>query len=396
TLVFDTIAFDPYSLGSRAAGFDFDAEGLNRLVARNIETLKGFAIAWTRAAPDDPDAQESLANVLESAGKIGGAAPSALNSIRAARQADANTSTDDGAGFFRKVRLANTNVRLLLKLSRFSEARILADSAVSWKAPSALDDSLVRNTDGLLSGLLALTGKARRVIALEQKYAADYPVRLSSGETLKLPGDLGAEVLRLSTYSAFGSPRDSIVALDARIRENLESLVPSSKLAEFRVAVLQRPLSLSLDVIGTKSLASLGPSDDPFISAVRAVDAGNRRLARKLADSLAVFRAVNAPGEVTMDVVLQEAWLRAAIGDSSIATRSLDRALRGLSRAPTNLLEGAELSTALVRAMLMRSDLAAATGDDVTHKKWSAAVRELWTNADPHVRARAQNIARSK
>jgi hypothetical protein len=163
-------------------------------------------------------------------------------------------------------------------------------------------------------------------------------------------------------------------------------VVPSSQIDGFRGAVLRRPLTLSLDVTGPKPVASLGPSSDPFITAVRAVDAGQLREARKLADSLAAFRSGTAAGEITMDVVFQEAWLHMAIGDNAGAMQSLDRALNGLSRAPANLLDGSEMATALVRAMMMRATLAAKAGDDATRRKWAGAARELWRDADPEVK----------
>jgi hypothetical protein len=234
---------------------------------------------------------------------------------------------------------------------------------------------------------LSITGRLKEEIPLSQKYRSDYIVRLPSGETRKLTGEVGPDLLALLSYAAFGAPKDSIIALDARIRTRLESVVPASQLSDFKAAVLRRPLSLALDVIGTKPLASLGPSPDPFISAVRAVDAGQTGLAKKFADSLAAFRAGTAAGEVTMDVVFQEAWLRSVIGDTQGAARSLDRALRGLSRAPSNLLDGSELATALVRAMMLRAKLAAQAGDKATNQLWFNAARELWSNADPEVKA---------
>ena len=122
-----------------------------------------------------------------------------------------------------------------------------------------------------------------------------------------------------------------------------------------------------------------------FARAVSALDAGNRSRARSLSDSLAAFRTGMAPGEITMDVVLQEAWLRATLGDREGAAQSLDRALRGLSRAPANLLKGAALATALVRAMKLRAQLARDAGDTAAEQRWLEAANELWKGADPEL-----------
>ncbi len=384
-LVADTIVFEPQLIGSNGAPFTTDTERLDRFVVRNLEKLRKYAGDWARTSPDDADAQEALASVLESVGKIGGDA-SAIESIRAARVAELSASRTDGEKFYQRLRLASTNTRLLLKLGRFADARILAESASTWREPAQMNDTIASNIDNLRTGLLALTGKLAKEIEIEQKYRDERVVRLPSGEIRKLPAEIGSDVLKLASYTAFGGPKDSIIALDSRIRSNLESVVPASQLDGFRGAVLRRPLTFGLDVTGPKPVASLGPSSDPFISAVRAVDAGQLREARKLADSLAAFRSGTAAGEITMDVVFQEAWLHTAIGDDVGAARSLDRALNGLSRAPANLLEGSEIATALVRAMMLRAKLAATMGDEATRRKWAAAARELWKNADPEVK----------
>jgi serine/threonine protein kinase len=381
----DTIVFEPQLIGGNGAPFTTDVERLDRFVVRNLEKQRKYSADWARTSPADPDAQETLSGVLESVGKIGGDA-SAIQAIRAARAAGPSASKTEGERFYQRLRLASTETRLLLKLGQFARARVLAESASVWKEPASLNDTISSNIDGLRTGLFAVTGKLAKKIEIAEKYRDAYDVRLPSGEIRKLPAEIGSDVLRLASYTAFGGPKDSIIALDSRIRSNLESVVPSSQIDGFRGAVLRRPLTLSLDVTGPKPVASLGPSSDPFITAVRAVDAGQLREARKLADSLAAFRSGTAAGEITMDVVFQEAWLHMAIGDNAGAMQSLDRALNGLSRAPANLLDGSEMATALVRAMMMRATLAAKAGDEATRRKWAGAARELWRDADPEVK----------
>jgi serine/threonine protein kinase len=394
-LVGDTVVFAPVLLAGNGAPLSSDVAGFDRLAAKNLEKLRKYATAWVRASPDDPDAQESLATALEFVGKIGGNGTTAISSIRAARLSLEQREEDKAAAFYDRFRLASTNVRLMLKLGQYHAARLLADSALAWDQPSALNDTISVHVDALRSGFFAITGRLQKTIDLDQKYATDYPVRIPSGETRKLPADIGSDAMKLIAYAEFGAPRDSIIAVDARIRSNLQSVIGAAQVADYERAILRRPLSECLDVTGTKLLASLGPSSDPFISAVRAVDAGQLGVARKLADSLAAFRSGTAAGEITMDVVLQEAWLRTAIGDSSGAAVLLDRALKGISRAPANLLEEAELGTALVRAMLMRANLAAKAGDTATQAVWLNAAKELWTNADPALKSMIAGAVRT-
>jgi hypothetical protein len=385
-LVGDTIAFDLQKVGG--GGFiEGDPKKLDRFVVRNLEKLRRYATKWAHTSPGDPAAQEALANALESVGQIAGPGESALESIKAARRAQISNDGDEGVAYYRRLRLANTNARLFLKVGNYRAAQLLADSAAAWAEPVIRVDTISSAVDDLRSGLFSITGHLYKEIALGQKYKSNDRVRLPSGELRNLTAEIGGDHLALQSYAAFGAPRDSIIALDARIRSNLESFYPAAQLNDFKIAALRRPLSFALDVVGPKPLASLGPSTDPFISSVRAVDAGQVGAARRFADSLTAFRSLTAAGEVTMDIVFQEAWLHTAIGDDAGAARALDRALKGMSRAPTNLLIGPVYPTAFVRAMMLRAKLAAKSGDKATNQLWLNAARELWSNADPEVKA---------
>lgn len=386
TLNSDTIAFEPVKLGGTGV-IEADPERLQRFITRNTEKLRALTTSWVRVAPRDPDAQEALGNVLEIVGVLEGSGASAVSSIQAARLAASPDGESAGNAFYRRLRLANTHTRLLLKLGQYRAARLLADSATSWNSPAELDDSVEFVVDNLNLGLLAMTGQLRRAVKIQEKYAGDFPIRLPSGEVRNLPGEIGADASRLATYAAFGCPADSIIAIEARIRRNLESAVASSDVDVFQAAVLRPILRYSVDVIGTHPLATLGPSSDPFINAVRAVDEGKLSEARKLSDQLGQIHSGAAAGEITMDVVLQEAWLRTAIGDTNGAARSLDRALRGLPRAPSNLLNRVEFASSLVRAMLLRASLAPTGEDAASADVWRSAARELWSNGDPEVKA---------
>ena len=394
TIAADTASFVPWPVPTNGEAMRSDPQGVTRHVERNLERLLKLSTAWTRAAPNDPDAAEMLASILESKGRLDANEGGAIASVRRARALPRAAETP-GNIFYRRLRLAATNARLFVKAHEFRSARILADSALDWSVPSDLDDDTHAKVVELRSGLCALTGRLSCVISGEQKYSAEYRVR-AAGETRKLSADLGADVMRLSAYTAFGAPTDSIMSHYRRIMSNLESFVPPAQLAAFRTAVLQRPLSLSVDVTGTAPLTSLGGNSGMFARAVAALDAGNRERARRLSDSLAAFRTGMAPGEITMDVVLQEAWLRATLGDKGGAAQSLDRALRGLSRAPVNLLKGATLATALVRSMKLRAELAEEAGDTATAQHWRQAVNELWRGGDREVVASISQANRAR
>jgi len=384
-LVADTLAYIPQPMvGGRP--LQVDPTRLDRAIASNLEKLQSVATSWVRVDPGNPTAQETLANILEARGQLDGSQSSALASIHAGRKVVEATSAEPDF-YYRKLRLASSNVRILIKLGRFAAAAALADSALGWNSSPASNASVDSDTRELQTGLLALTGHVSRVIPLDQQDAGIQRIQLSTGEERLLSADLGAEKLRLEDYAAFGVPRDSIIAISDRIWNNLESLVRTSDVNGYRVSILRRPLSLSMDATGTRPLGRLGPTGELITDAIAALDRGDRATARRLADSLEAFRAGSAPGELTMDAVFQDAWLWNALGDPEKAARSIDRALGGLARAPQNLLKDAIIPACLVRVMILRANLADAAGDAGTARRWRSAATDLWGRGDPEVRA---------
>jgi hypothetical protein len=56
--------------------------------------------------------------------------------------------------------------------------------------------------------------------------------------------------------------------------------------------------------------------------------------------------------------------------------------LSGLSRTPPGLLANYRLPAALVRVMILRSQLAKSVGDQSSAARWAAAARSLWGKGD--------------
>ena len=389
-LIADTLAYVPFQVVGTSGPSRAEPERIDRVISRNRDKLKALASDWTRADPNNPDAQETLARILEAGGQLDGPISSALASLTLARTAALrNTKGDDAS--LRRIRLASAQVRILLKLGRFAEAAAVADSALAVKA-SVREDSMQVEIDELRTGLLALTGRFHEAIAIDLKRAADLQVRLPSGELRKLTAELGEDVQRLRGYAAFGTPSDSILAIHERLSRNLEAFVPAAELPAVRDAILMQPMSLAVDAAGTAPLAGLRTQSGGFPGAVAAIHRGDRRMAQRIADSIAVVRSASAPGEITMDAVFQEAWLWNALGNPARAATSLDRALRGLSRSSPSLLRGATLAPVLVRVMIMRSNLARSGGDSVTARRWSEAASALWNRGDPAAREKLPQL----
>ena len=387
----DTLAYVPYPIATRGATTRVGAPNVDDVLARNLERLSTLSAEWVRAAPGDPSAHESRARVLEASGKLDGPNSSALADILLARRAARQSHETNNDKYLRDVRAGTTHVRLLVKLQRFPAARAVADSLLGLPALAALTDSAQDEVDGMLISLAALTGHPRRIIDIESRHASDYQVRLGSGAVRVLPPEVGADALKIGTYAAFGTPRDSIAAISARINSKLEALFPPSEVANVRSSILRRPLSLAAPAIGPVPAAELGESRDPFAEALRALARNDRQSARLLSDSIDALHSENAPSEITMDVVLQDAWLKSAIGNIDGAVATLDRALNGLSKAPSTLVGSSglpgELPAALVRAMLLRSALAEQKADTAASARWREAVKALWGGGDPEIQA---------
>lgn len=386
-LVSDTLAYDPVPIGDGAPLRARDLRGLDRAIVGNLARLRERALAWVDAAEDDADAHETLGLILESTGELSGEGSSALEQVARARKIAAAASDSTTASYMRTLRLGVSDVRLRLKLKRFAEAGSLADSILTWPEPGTRDSSSVL-ADQMVGALAALTGRVVRVRAIDRRYAAEYPVRMPSGLITTLPAEIGADANALFTHAAFGGPSDSITTISNRISLELAALFPKSDLPNLRSAVLRRPLSLAAPDVGPRMLASLGPTSDLFSNAVRGLANNDRRAARAYADSMTALHADYAPGEITMDAVLQLAWLLSELGDLSAASVLLDNAFRGLSKMPTSTLEEAPIAAALVRSMILRAELAVKQADQRTATEWSNAAAALWGRGDPEIRVR--------
>lgn len=383
-LVGDTLSFVPLQVGGDTPLRQNVAE-VDRAVARNIDKLKSLAISWTKAAPNDPEAHETLARMLETAGNFDGPSPNALQEIRTARNVAAAATESTGETFVRDLGLASTHVRLLLKVHRFDAAAAIADSAASWKSKVGLSDSLRAAADNLATGLFALTGHVQAVVETQRRHADEFILHSSSGESKRPPLEIAVDARNLESYTAFGAPRDSIIATVARLTQNINAVFAPGQVTEVRTSILTRPLNRAAPSIGVLRGLGLGPTNDMFANALAALAANDIRRAQSYANSMGALYAERAPGEVTMDAVLQYAWLRAQVGDSATAARFLDDALRGLSRAPPSMLQSAHIPAALVRAMILRSQLAKKAGDAEVAALWATAARQLWSKGDPVV-----------
>jgi hypothetical protein len=381
-LLSDTLAYIPFPISGKGAPWrTLDAASIDAALSRNRQRLRTLAEAWSRVAPGEPRAHELLASVLEAMGALEGDGNTALEQLRQARSLASSGSGSAAERYVAQLQVGSDQVRLYLHLSRFDQAGLLADSILSLRMP-VLDDSARVTATNLLTPLAALRGRALQVIDLNQKGVSTFPYLLPNNQVGTLPPAVVPDMHALSGYVEAGGSADTIRAIAARIDETLSSFVAAAQVDAVRKSALMRPLTLAAPVLGAKPLADLGPTLDPFGLALRAFARHDMPKTRRFLDSLAVLHADYAPGEITMDAVYGEAWLRAQIGDSVAASAMLDKALRGLPAALPSILGSSVVAFSLVRVMALRAEMAAQTGQTALAKKWAKAVIQLWGRGD--------------
>jgi hypothetical protein len=102
-------------------------------------------------------------------------------------------------------------------------------------------------------------------------------------------------------------------------------------------------------------------------------------------DAVRLATRRRGPALVSLDGTYLEAWLQAAIGDTARALSWLDVSLAHMRDLRPTLLDQRQAG-GLVRAMVLRADLASAAGDRAAARWWGNAVATLWQGADPELR----------
>lgn len=365
----DTLAFIPYPLKvfSTMSPPATRSEALDR----NARNIFEFATSWTRADPRNPSAFEELALILETRGEIAsdnGARMSASEAVRKALALSTNVP--------QRIALATTEVRLRIKRHEFDAAARLADSLLSRQVVPPGGANLI--------ALSAFAGKSERMAKEVSRSTTWMP---QGGIKFNMPPNLISTGARLFARSALGMCGTETEAVQARLATELESYVnpDNRELARHRLST--RPSSMLAPCTGGKSSLLIPRPDAPLYRMQRAFADKNVRLVRAILDSVPIWRAHMRPGDVSLDQTYQEAWIKAAIGDTAAAAKQLDLALNALPTLSASALMEPAAAAALGRAMLLRAELAEKSHDRKTAQQWSAAVKQLWQHADPELRA---------
>jgi len=376
SLTNDTIAFVPYPETVFATGLpESSMATLSGALERDIQIRHELALEWVKRSPASADAQESLADILETRGDLTGRAKESPSAITALLRAQELATSDD-----QKVRIGASRVRLEFKLGKFSRARTLGDSLLTRYVGAT------RVQARELAPIAALIGRLDRFADLIkaggfQSASVDIPAQLQ---------EVGAA---LFSRAALGVCDDALVELKRNLEQRLDSYAADQHRAEFRDALEQRALSLSMPCFGATSALGIPAGEDALYKMQRALARADTAAVKTGFLALARQRRAMRPGDVSLDYIYQEAWLRAAIGDTVESIRHLDRALSALPALSATALKQPASAAAVGRAMMLRADLAMATGDVRSARMWSAAVASLWASADKPLH---ESIARMK
>jgi hypothetical protein len=362
----DTLAFVPYPAASFGDKSATATATLSAAIEQNIQQLVDFTIAWTRDSSNDPAAFEALADVLEVRGDIGddpSPTASALSSLRRARALSSDPS--------QKLRTLSKETWLRFKRAEFGEAKKLADEALGARPQPSKTDAEV------LIGLAGLTGRVERMTRLAEITGDGIPVAIAD-----VPRPVRSAASKLFTGAALGVCGSDIAAARRELDDAIDRYVAPAAAPAISQTLLARPQSMLTPCTRGRSVLEIEAPRDRTTRMQKAFARGDRTTFRAISDSIAVRIRTRRPGDLSPDFTFQQAWLRAAFGDTAVAMAQLDRTLRALPGLSASALREPGSAAAIVRAMILRADLAASTGDLETARKWATSVAVLWSSAD--------------
>ncbi len=371
----DTVAFVPWLIadffsakaGSRPAS-------TQAAVAQNREQLRDLIEKWIAAFPASADAYEALSLVLETTGELDLGPSPDRSSLAAIRRAKLLAHDPE-----QNLRAALTETRLLFKLERFAQAAGIADSVLAAAAPEP--GALASRR---LAGLALLTGRVYRAAQLLQRSAPlDTPMTWEGIEIADAPMAVKQAGLELLAYAALGRPADSIRAGKLRVEQRVSSWAGPADRERLRLAVLHVPMGLAFETIGLSNVHRRDAGGDYVLEMQWALGHGDTAAVRAALRRQAELRTRARAGDVAINGTYAEAGTLLQLHDTAAAVALLDLSLQALPTLGTALLEQPEQMGCAIRAMALRAELAARSGDRALAARWGGAVNALWGNADP-------------
>jgi tRNA A-37 threonylcarbamoyl transferase component Bud32/tetratricopeptide (TPR) repeat protein len=372
TLDHDTLAFVPYPAAVFASLPASRFATRRDMADRNQTELVDFASNWVRALPKSADGFEALATALEASGNLTSPGSSTPYTASGAVVRALQLSTFDG----QRVRLTTTEIGLRVKRGEFASARMLADSI--FKSVEAGRSAPYFD----LTGPAALTGR----IAMAAQLAGgpgdnrQFPQQIQS---VHVPPQVAEAAALFLAHAALGDCSGHSQSAYALFDQRMHSYLSEKERTIALGPLIDRSLSLNSACTRGRSALLISGNSDRLARIQQAFARGDIRNVRLLFDSVSASRVTTRPTDTSPDYTFQEAWLHAAIGDTAAAIQQLDQTLNALPALRGVREIGGAAS--IPRAMMLRADLAYATHDLPTAKRFARAVADLWANADPEL-----------
>ena len=326
-------------------------------IRRQRLLFRDVARGWASANPESAVAREAVALALCLLGD-----PAAIDTLERARRLTRSHSDS--------VRLMSSGVWMRLQFALPSDsvalgiARRMADSALGLGRNRPIEPFS-------LASIAALTGRIGLADSLEAAGVATDANSDSRG--------LNRMERRLSLFAAAGGPLDSIRALEDRAYLAIRAL-PQAEQDQAAKRVFVRAATLAFPVLTMKAVETMPQDYYNLLTAVKASASGDGESVRRVLADVRAVRIALSLTEVTPDVLLVEASLLRRLGDVRGAAAWIAPGLASLRASPP--VADAVRAAALIRAMILRADLAHELGDNATAASWGGAVAVLWGDAD--------------
>jgi len=233
-----------------------------------------------------------------------------------------------------------------------------------------------------LAGLALLTGQVNRAAEIVRSSGLDNSLLTAEGTQVQPPAQVVETARAFMVYASAGGPLDSLKALDRRVASLVRHYVRASDFEAAYRGALDFPRILAYPELGLGPTHRAKAGANFLMEMQWSLAHGDTAAFRTQYDAVRAMQSQVRPNDVAMDATFLEAWLVLQLADTAAAVDILDASLNSLPSAQSVLLWQVPQVGALVQAMVLRSDLAAAQGDSTAAARWAQAVVDLWSSAD--------------
>jgi serine/threonine-protein kinase len=364
-LLGDSVAYVAYPLADFRAGrmpATYDAA-----LRFNRDRMLALLESLAQRMPASPDVFEAMTVLLETRDEMIGTPNGRHSALSALDRARALSTSPD-----QRLRLAAADVRLHLKLADFARAIAVADSVLN------ADRSDSGRNASQMAALAALSG--RTGLATRYLRASGPPQAFRPG--VELVPATNEALSALLIRAALGVCDDSVRTLPASIARTLTSYVNPTDRQATADALLERPIALAVPCTGPGATSVVSHPGGALMRMQQVAARGDRAGVQRMLDSIADMRRGMRPGGVSLDYIVQEAWLAEFAGDPRRAAERLDIALTALPTLSSFIVTEPVMAASVGRAMAYRAELAARLGDPSSAALWASRVLTLWSHAD--------------